>query len=207
VKRLWKAAVAVTGLAMLAGPVMAATPAGATPPAGYGFDNTPHVIVGGGSDTTYRAQVNLTDLWNASDGCPVSTASDGNLNKCVANASPEINKGGSYQHDTVAQANPTGSGAGINSLRNAAAGITYAGTVNVVGSGPQVDFARSSRGPSGTELTDTTFWGYAQDGVEVTSFGARTAEIQGAASPAIPPADIRKIYNCTYTTWSQVPGL
>jgi PBP superfamily domain len=77
----------------------------------------------------------------------------------------------------------------------------------VVGSGPQVDFARSSRGPSGTELTDTTFWGYAQDGVEVTSFGARTAEIQGAASPAIPPADIRKIYNCTYTTWSQVPGL
>ena len=54
-KRLWKAAIAAVGLAVLAGPVLAASPAGATPPTGYGFDDTSHVIAGGGSNDVPRA--------------------------------------------------------------------------------------------------------------------------------------------------------
>ena len=41
-RRFWKLA-AVTALAVIVGPVMAAMPAWADGPSGYGFDDTPHV--------------------------------------------------------------------------------------------------------------------------------------------------------------------
>ena len=87
-RRLWKAAVVSAGVAMLAGPVVAMSPAGATPPTGYGFDNTSHVIAGGGSDTTFHVQLNLGDVFNLSQkaGCVLTTAVGPDLGKCIANA-------------------------------------------------------------------------------------------------------------------------
>jgi ABC-type phosphate transport system substrate-binding protein len=194
------AALALVGIA-------GAAPVGATPPTGYGFDNIPHLIVGGGSDTTYRALVSLTDLWNGSPGCKVITAVGSTLGQCEANAAAETNTLGSYQHDTVAQANPVGSGAGIASL-NGFGGAAYAGT------NTNVNFARSSRAPKrtggsctgGDELTCDTFWGFAQDGIEVMVFNARNS-VQSKASPAMTPAELANIWNCTYAKWSDVPSL
>jgi ABC-type phosphate transport system substrate-binding protein len=202
VKRFIKVMVAGATLAMT-GALVGAVPAGATPPTGYGFDNTAHPIVGGGSDTTYRAMVGITDLYNGSPGCNVTTASgSASLNNCVADANPETNTLGNYEHDTVAQAYPVGSGAGIAALN---ASGNYHGTVTGA-----PDFARSSRGPANSELASDTFWGFAQDGVQVVVFNNRGSIATGAdpvSNPKITPAELRSIWNCTFTQWSQVPSL
>ena len=217
-KRLWKAAVAATGLALLAGPVLAAAPAGATPPTGYGFDNTSHVIVGGGSDTTYHVQVDLSGLWGYSqkNGCVLVTAVGPGLGNCVATGSPETNTLVNYQHDNVSQAPDVGSSAGVQALNGvvgAAGDYSYAGTVRAMpagevnvgaATGTLPDFARSSRGPrtsgstgsapTGNELDSDTFWGYAQDGLEVTVFNTRGAQVQArAGSGAITPNELFRI--------------
>ena len=224
-KKVWKWA-AVLGAAVLVGPAFAAVPAGATPPTGYGFDNTSHAIVGGGSDTTYRAMTGITALWDQSVGCQVTTAVGPDLGKCVAVVGAETNTLGNYERDTVVQANPVGSGAGLSSLNGVIpAGqlnTSYSGAVNPVpgflgstATGPNIDFGRSSRGPKttggnaigGNELAVDTFWGYGQDGIEVTVFNARGAQVQARPAPAITPTELFKIYNCDFTQWSQVPSL
>jgi hypothetical protein len=225
VRKLWKVAT-IVGAGVLALPALAAAPAVASPPTGYSFDNTPHVIVGGGSDTTYRAMVGITSLYNATTGCAVVTAVGPTLNTCSVPSpnNPETNTLGNYQHDTVGQAYPAGSGAGIASLNCAPgtqASIQYYGAANpnCTFSGtsyPNVDFARSSRAPKtsggnisgGNELTGDTFWGFAQDGIEVGSFNNRGTFLQSkAGAGALTPTEIFHIWNCDYTTWSQVPSL
>lgn len=203
--KIRKLAGAAAALAMAE--VAMASPAGATMPSGYGFDGSAHVIIGGGSDTTYRAIVSLTDLWNGSPGCKVVTTVGSTLGQCETLATAETDTLGNYQHDTVAQANPVGSSAGIASL-NGFGGAQYAGTEG------NVDFARSSRAPKrtggnctgGDELTCDTFWGFAQDGIEVTVFNGRNA-VQSAASPAITPQELVSIWTCQFTHWSDVPSL
>jgi len=203
VKRFLKVMVAGATLAVT-GALVGAVPAGATPPTGYGFDNTAHIISGGGSDTTYRAMVGLTDLYNGSPGCFTTTSSGSSvLNNCITtNPNPETNTLGNYEHDTVAQAYPTGSGAGIAALNGSG---NYHGTVTGA-----PDFARSSRGPSGSELSSDTFWGFAQDGIQVVVFNNRSTIANGAdpvGNPKMSADELRKIWNCTYTQWSQVPSL
>jgi ABC-type phosphate transport system substrate-binding protein len=215
VKRIHKLALVA---AAAGGLVLNAVPASATagPPTGYGFDGKADLIVAGGSDTTYRAMVSLTDLYNGAPGCTVNTAVGPDLNTCVYSsdpgASPDKNSLGNYDHDTLAQANPTGSGAGVSSLNNfpgSAASVTYAGTLG------NVDFARSSAGPKtsggkisgGNELSGDTFWGFAQDGLEIMAFENRGAQLQSIGGSAMTPAEIYKIWNCDYTRWSQVPSL
>lgn len=226
-RTLWKVAATLSS-AIVLGPMMMAPPVGATPPAGYGFDDTPHVIVGGGSDTTWRAMIGITDLWQESPGCTVVTAVGPTLNQCVAVASPETDTLGDYQHDTVGQAAPVGSSAGIASLNgfiDTAHGQTntsYAGAVNPVpgylgstATGPNVDFARSSRKPKtsggnaigSNELAVDTFWGYAEDGIQITVFNNRGTQVQAAGGSAITAAELFHIWNCDFTQWSQVPSL
>ncbi|MCU1454092.1 MAG: ABC-type phosphate transport system, periplasmic component [Acidimicrobiales bacterium] len=222
-KRFWKVAVAATAVLT---PLTLASTASATSPTGYGFDLAPHVIVGGGSDTTYKAMVGLTDLYLGSPGCFTTTQVGPNLGKCITNnPNPETNTGGNYQHDTVAQATPAGSSSGIASLNgfipSGQANTTYAGSVNSVPSylgssatGPNLDFARSSRGPKttggnaigGNELAADTFWGYGQDGVEVMVFQGRSS-IQSAGGSAITPTELYHIWNCDYANWSDIPSL
>lgn len=233
-KRFWKAAAAAAGLALVASPLLAASPAGAAPPTGYGFDDTSHVIVGGGSDTTYHVQIDLSSVWNVSqkNGCVLFTTVTAGLGNCInSGAGAEINSLVNWQHDNVSQAPDVGSGAGIAALNGVIpagnSDYSYAGTVRtmppgevnvgaVTGNVP--DFARSSRGPAasgsfttaptGLETDSDTFWGYAQDGLEITTFGARGAQVQArAGAGAISAPELYHIWNCDYTSWSQVPSL
>jgi ABC-type phosphate transport system substrate-binding protein len=208
----------IVGAALAVVGALVAGPAGAIPPSNYGFDDNAHVMVGGGSDTTFAVMQQLALDWQRSDygntgGCVISTATGPGINNCVANGSPETNDLGNWQHDTIAQANPAGSGAGIASL-NAFNGTTYGGTVN----GSNVDFARSSRGPKtsggncagGNEKTCDTFWGYGGDGIEIVLFGARASYAQGQVGNGMTPltaTELFHIWNCDYTMWSQVPSL
>jgi hypothetical protein len=217
---------------MVAAPMVGASAAGATPPTGYGFDDTSHVIVGGGSDTTYHTQVDLSALWGYSQkgGCVLTTAVGPGLGNCISTGTPETNTLVNYQHDNVSQAPDVGSSAGIQALNGVVGGAgdySYAGTVRPMpagevnvgtASGNLPDFARSSRGPrtssstssapTGNELDSDTFWGYAQDGIEVTLFGSRGAQAQArAGAGAITPSELYHIYNCDYDTWSDVASL
>jgi ABC-type phosphate transport system substrate-binding protein len=175
------------------------------PVAGYGFDGQPHVIVGGGSDTTFAAMLSISQLYSRSglSGCgPLHSTTKTSINECTGAADQNKNLG-DYQGDTIAQANPAGSGAGINSLNGVgetgALHTTYEGTVNTISAGQaltncinqttlaNVDFGRSSRGPNtsggnvatascggtGNERAADTFWGYARDGIEWMAFNNR----------------------------------
>ncbi|MGZ4735337.1 MAG: substrate-binding domain-containing protein [Acidimicrobiia bacterium] len=231
-KRLWKAAVAAAGMAMVAGPLLAASPAGATPPTGYGFDDTSHVIVGGGSDTTYHVQLDLSSVWNVSqkNGCVLFTTVAAGLGNCISSGSPETNTLVNWQHDNLSQAPDVGSSAGVQALNGvigAGGDYSYNGTVRTMpagevnvgaATGNLPDYARSSRGPktsgatssapTGNELDSDTFWGFAQDGLEVTTFNSRGAQVQArAGAGAITPSELYHIYNCDFTQWSQVPSL
>jgi hypothetical protein len=236
VRKLWKLATLV-GAAVAISPLIGALPAQAAAPTGYGFDGTPHTIVDGGSDTTYRAMVGITNLYGIAglNGCVHQTSNNANLNKCNLGGGAELARGTNWQGDTIAQANPVGSSSGVASLngfKGANASVTYAGTANPVPAGtcldtssnpaPNADMARSSRGPrrpggSGTpqalcgdELAADTFWGFAQDGIEVTAFNARGAEVQGKIpnpGATITPQELVNIYNCTFNNWSDIPSL
>jgi len=227
-RKFLRFAAVATSLTALVG-VGVAGPAGATPPTGYGFDNTAHAIVGGGSDTTYNAMNAITKLWDASLGCPTNTGDVASpvANTCVANGGAETDTLGNYQHDTVVQAFPTGSSTGIGTLNAFPNGVSYAGTVN--GSPVTPDFARSSREPvtaspftstkcnpggvASSELQCDTFWGFAEDGIEVMGFNSTNAALTQRGtelsndSTGLTDAEIFNIWNCTYTTWSQVPSL
>jgi hypothetical protein len=192
----------------------------ATPPTGYGFDDTPHVAVGGGSDTTYQAQLGLTQLYMSTSisGCQHITTVGPTLDQCNPTGTPETDTNlGDYQGDTFAQANPVGSSAGVASL-NGAANVTEPGAVHptnitcpnltvITSTGPNVDFARSSRAPkttsgnsacSGNELDIDTFWGYAEDGVQVIAFDTtRGSQLQAQASPSLSAQQLFDIWNCT----------
>jgi hypothetical protein len=127
-RRLIPVAVASLGVSVLA-TVGLAGPAGATPPTGYGFDNTAHIIVGGGSDTTWNAQLLLQYLWEGAPSCLANTTVGPSMSDCVTtNPNPETNTLGNYQRDTMAQAYPVGSTAGIASLNGFGTGTAYAGT-------------------------------------------------------------------------------
>lgn len=250
-RRFWKMA-AVTALAVIVGPVMAAMPAWADGPSGYGFDDTPHVIVGGGSDTTWKVMTALTSLYNTSAGCTNQLTILPTTNTCLTvSGTPDTWGGaapylGSWQHDTLSQAFPAGSSTGIASLNGFVSGAnspTYNGAINPfpgytglsgvdggtwssTSSGPEVDFARSSRAAStsggkcnladssvspartsGNELVCDTFWGYAEDSIQIVTFNSRVAAIQTALdgnNGGLTANTLDKIYKCQITTWGQV---
>ncbi len=87
---------------------------------------------------------------------------------------------------------PVGSGAGRNMLRDVLAGAsTYNGCL---------DIARSSSYGSGSPATGTgEYYAFALDAV---SWATGSLSAPGAMSLD----SLRKIYNCNYTDWSQVPG-
>lgn len=184
-KRQWR--VAAAGVAAF-GLFSFSSPAGAVPPANTGFDDLPDVVVGGGSDTTHLLSGDLTLLYSRGPGCPLVTSqTDPNKGKCQPAAVPPAGNITNWDHDAFTEAAPAGSSAGVLALTT---GPQY---------NPPIDYARSSRGPQGTELSNTTFWGYAQDGIAVYAMGNRPAgNISGTT--------LYGIYNCTVTNWNQIPG-
>jgi ABC-type phosphate transport system substrate-binding protein len=164
----------------------------ADPPADTGWDKTPNVVIGGGSDTTYLVSQRLEVLYNGAPGCAIVTSSSSPL-KGLCNdttAAPTGVTNGNYDHDVFASAAATGSGAGVASLLPPGTNVYN----------PGIDYARSSRGPQGTETNDLTFWGYARDGITVITFGPR-------AGVALSRQQLIDIFvNCTLNNWSQIPG-
>ncbi len=230
-KRLWKAAVAATGLALLAGPVLAASPAGCDTAdrlwlrqhvarhrrRWFGHD----VPRAGRPEQRVERVRRRTAACSSPRWAPVSgTAS--------RRGSPETNTLVNYQHDNVSQAPDVGSSAGVQALNGvvgAGGDYGYSGTVRTMPAGEVnvgaatgilPDFARSSRGPrtsgstgsapTGNELDSDTFWGFAQDGLEVTDVQQpRGAQVQArAGAGAITANELYHIWNCDYTTWSQI---
>lgn len=159
----------------------------ADPPAGSGWDKNPDIVVGGGSDTTYLVSQRLEVLYNGAPGCAIVTSgSSANKGKCSdTTAAPTGVTNGNYDHDLMVSAAATGSSAGVQALL--AAGPQY---------NPPIDYARSSRGPSGTETDQLTFWGYARDGIAVVTFGSRSGV-------GLTKQDLKDIYQCVKTDWSQ----
>jgi hypothetical protein len=59
-------------------------------------------------------------------------------------------------------------------------------------------------------LTCDTFWGYGQDGVQITLFGTRFNDAttsSALAAHAITPMELYHIFNCDFANWSDVPSL
>jgi ABC-type phosphate transport system substrate-binding protein len=136
----------------------------AAEPPNTGFDLNPDIAIGGGSDTSYLVSQRLEVLYNGAPGCLVTTSSSSsNKGRCSdtgATATGPTN--GNYDHDLMLGAAATGSSSGVTALLST--GVQY---------NPPIDWARSSRGPSGTETNELTFWGYARDGISVLTFGSR----------------------------------
>lgn len=184
-RKLWKL-VAVTGVAAVVG-IAVALPAGAvTPPSGYGFDDHAHIIVGGGSDTTYKAQLGITDLWDQSsvnNGCQHLTTTGPNQNSCQQDSPYALSN---YQGDTVAQANPVGSGGGIGALNGNAVGANEEGTANPINNPSRSDSVTITSGSS--TVTDNS--------ITVGDVG----ESVSSTSPGIPPASyIRNVNTGAHT--------
>ena len=229
-KRLWKAAIAAVGVAVMAGPMLAA--------------------LARRGDTTNRLRVRQhvarhRRRWLGHDVPGPARPERGLeplaeerlrahhrgdelvLGNCVVSPdNPETNTLVNYQHDNVGQAPDVGSSAGISALngigrpaqllRHASARCRRARSTSGPSTGLLPDFARSSRGPrttggsatGGNELTSDTFWGFAQDGLEVTVFNARGAQVQaGARFGASRANELYHIWNCDYDTWSEIPSL
>ena len=74
--------------------------------------------------------------------------------RCTPTGSPETSNLGNWQGDTIAQANPVGSGGGIGALNgNGGSTGTYQGTVNPVPSGDTC--VNSTTGPNPTYSTSS----------------------------------------------------
>ncbi len=159
-------------------------------PASSGWDGSPDRIVGGGSDSTYPLGQKLGVLYNGAPGCAVVTsATSTSKGSCNAAQESTVDVKGNYDHDTTVEISSTGSDAGINSLSSS--GVQ----------GPiAIDYARSSRMPTVSELNEVTGFGIAQDGVAVITFGS-TSITQNLSL-----VDVYNIYTCTVTNWSSFGG-
>jgi hypothetical protein len=115
---------------------------------GYAWDGNPHVIVSGGSETTYFVMTTIGKVWQESSnsGCLHSTGASSTQMTCSAD---QANNLMNYQGDTVAMASPSGSGGGIAALNgNAGLGGTYEGTVNPISNPSRKDPVRTTSGSS-----------------------------------------------------------
>jgi ABC-type phosphate transport system substrate-binding protein len=182
---------ATLAAAALGGTVMAGVAGadGTNPPtSGTGWDDKVDRIVGGGSDTTYAWHQLAERIYNQAGGCRVITSSSSPVKgNCTTPplVQDQTDATGNWDHDVTVSAYPTGSSAGVADLLS--------------GSGRLYDYARSSRGPKTSGETGTEFWGVAKDAVGVVTFAGRP-------TGNLTDQDIKDIYNCTKTDWSQVGG-
>lgn len=170
----------------LAGLAFGAVPAFADPAAG-----TFKTLSGVGSDTTQDVVAGLA----------TAVSSIGSYD-ATGSATIVTRSGG------VSYVRPNGSGAGINALSASAnsTGIKKFNSVDITG---QVDFARSSSGPSSTfPGTDLTYIPFAKDAVTFAVNAAsdfpRDIPVGSSAQDSISPAPftLRNIYRCTATSYN-----
>jgi hypothetical protein len=142
----------------------------------------------------------LGDLYSNAPGCNQLQSSQLLDGECTAGA-PTPADSENYYHDTIVQRYFIGSGGGLNQLcKQGLAGVS------------QVDVARSSRVPLGTDCTGLHFVGYARDAITWEGFpgkaGSDSAPIFGnTGTLSLTTAQLKNIFvNCTVTNWNQVGG-
>jgi hypothetical protein len=176
----------LTGAVMLANPAMAAPPAGTT-----GYDESPNVVLAGGSDTTFFVSNLITSLYNQSPGCATNNTT-ALYDACVAGQTAPANYA-NWDHDVIAY--PYGSGSGRNALGSAAL-VTNA-----------IDLARSSSGIGGTAATNSLYE-FASEGIAVVAVNPG-AKLRTTGTLNVTQAQLQAIYNtasatCTAVTWAQL---
>lgn len=155
--------------------------------AGTGWDDKVDRIVGGGSDTTYAWHQLAERIFNQAGGCRVTTSSSSAVKgNCLTTGQDQTDYSGNWDHDVAVSAYPTGSSSGVREL-----------TANPAVPGGLYDYARSSRGPNSSGETGTVFWGVAKESIAVVTF-------TGRAAADLSDQDVKDIYSCTKTNWSQV---
>jgi len=193
----------VAGFIVAGGLVATSLPSSAatTPPS-----ITDAVLVGSGSDTTYDMMKALDKVYSGANGCATiwytgetqpfdgscSTNDLASGNGTDKVTYPWVNDG----HSTIMQRFPVGSGNGVKEL-------CFQGKANV----RNVNFARSSSSSS-TACSDLTYVGYAKDAV--SWYHATKDRLGNPTTSAkiadLAKADLAKIYNGTYTKWSDLNG-
>lgn len=166
-------------VAALAGSALALgqAPAFAADPDDTTFSPVAADLIGVGSDTSQHALKLLADSWNASG--PASRL-----------ASFAATGGGQITLPSGAINRPNGSGAGKGLLYGA-------------GNNTDVDYARSSSGPSATEVQNgLQFFPFALDTLKM----AVSASVASNAPATLTPAQIVSIYKGDVTNWSQLGG-
>ena len=192
-------------------------------------------IVGSGSASTYDMMQSLDTLFNNTPGCLLATGSFSNaqgsgsqqLNySCVTDTSSNVleqipasagEAGGEFAYldnpvnDVAFSEPPIGSSNGIAQLeqsRNNGASGDGVGVNNTTENVSAVNYARSSRAPSGSkDISGLNFVAYATDGVSwihwtKTSTGATPS----AKVASLTLAQLQGIYNGTIYNWAQVGG-
>lgn len=177
----------VLGAALIAGTLLSGTMgsiAGASPEPS-GWDDANNAVKGGGSDTTYNFMQRAELLFNQAVGCDTDnatpTVTPNNLGKCLTGSAQKATDiAGNWDHDYFTSLFPTGSGAGIGALKLG-----------------DVDYARSSRGPSGIGDAPLNFWAFGKDALAVVTFGNR-------ATGNLTLTQLKDIYECRITNWNQI---
>lgn len=203
ISRLVTGAIAMAAAAALvSGTVTTATAAPLEPP--KGVTPMPYDLVGVGSATTEFVIDQISVLYNKAVGKAHSPAhpyvySFDALPPGVTTAPPGV----TYTIKPKLECNaktprPNGSGSGAMALATTQ-GIKYKGVKY-----PCLDFARSSSAKSATSPAGVTFVEFARDAL---TWATRSAKAGGSNAPAsLTLAQLKGIYHCTITNWSQVGG-
>jgi phosphate transport system substrate-binding protein len=198
---------ALVGIGVAVVMVLPPGPAGAVP----GADGTVQQLAGVGSDTIFDVLNPIATKYSKN----AANTNNTDLDK-VKNVPPVLAPGATYTVPADADCGkvvydgngvnppPNGSSAGINALINDTSGC--------------VDFARSSRGRSGTDPATLEFYAFAKDAVtwgrwSVSCPGGDNGTPVGCAPLNLTQQQIKDIYNCdpstgqpAITNWSQVGG-
>jgi ABC-type phosphate transport system substrate-binding protein len=149
-------------------------------------------VVGVGSDTTQ----NLVDQFSADYNATHKTSGtqlyyfDATNPITGAIGDTIVTKHTSTDSTTCSVPRPDGASAGITALVNA----------KTLSGHPCIDFASSTRPRASTDPTTISFITLGGDAVTYTT------QPGTHAPPALTQADLTGIYNCSITTWNQIPG-
>jgi ABC-type phosphate transport system substrate-binding protein len=221
---------------------MAGQAGAATPPANVNFETgtANNLIVGSGSSTDYQMMIGLDSLFNQVPGCVITSGSvsgapskgsqeldyscetsTGVAGTPTAGTTLEQVPGTAYLdnpiNDVATEEPPMGSSNGIAQLelgRNqAGTGIGTAFTTTNQQNVSAINYARSSRDPSGSsDVAGLNFVAYAKDGVAPliftewngvkTTFGKTVSTLNGLSTQ-----QLKDIWNGQIYDWGQIAGV